>query len=74
MGNFCLATYRCFDDKADFDKKALSIAVGLTVGSWTDLPESRKSEMEKHLGKVISVTVNEPSLHAEPGYRKQRYA
>lgn len=74
MGNYCLATYRCFDDKADFAKKALSIAVGLTVGSWTDLPESKKTEMEKHLGQVISVAINEPTLQAEPSYKNHRYA
>ncbi|XEC92689.1 2,3-diketo-5-methylthiopentyl-1-phosphate enolase [Paenibacillus tarimensis] len=61
MSQMCIATYRCYDDKADFDKKAQSIAVGLTVGSWTDLPEAQKASMEKHLGKVISVTVHEPS-------------
>ncbi|TYP72643.1 2,3-diketo-5-methylthiopentyl-1-phosphate enolase [Paenibacillus methanolicus] len=69
-GSVCVATYRCYDDKADFNKKALGIAVGLTVGSWTDLPEARKAEMEKHLGKVISVTVHE-SEGAKPG---ERYA
>ncbi|MFC4101010.1 2,3-diketo-5-methylthiopentyl-1-phosphate enolase [Paenibacillus xanthanilyticus] len=69
-GSVCVATYRCYDDQADFNKKALGIAVGLTVGSWTDLPEARKAEMEKHLGKVISVTVHEPE-GAQPG---ERYA
>lgn len=59
MSTYCTATYRCHDDKADFQKKALSIAVGLTVGSWTDLPEARKQEMEKHLGQVVSVDVHE---------------
>ncbi|MFX3633437.1 MAG: 2,3-diketo-5-methylthiopentyl-1-phosphate enolase [Candidatus Pristimantibacillus sp.] len=58
MNGVCIATYRSFDDKADFDKKALSIAVGLTVGSWTDLPEAHKAAMEKHLGKVLSVDVH----------------
>ncbi|BBH19664.1 2,3-diketo-5-methylthiopentyl-1-phosphate enolase [Paenibacillus baekrokdamisoli] len=66
----CIATYRCHDDKADFNKKAQGIAVGLTVGSWTDLPEARKAEMEKHLGRVLSVTVYEPE-NAAPG---ERYA
>jgi len=66
----CIATYRCYDDKADFHKKALGIAVGLTVGSWTDLPEARKSEMEKHLGRVVSVQVHEPE-GVQPG---ERYA
>jgi len=60
MNNVCIATYRSYDDKADFNKKALSIAVGLTVGSWTELPEAAKASMEKHLGKVLSVEVHEP--------------
>ncbi|WP_409346659.1 2,3-diketo-5-methylthiopentyl-1-phosphate enolase [Paenibacillus sp. MBLB4367] len=59
MSSYCIATYRCYDDKADFHKKAQGIAVGLTVGSWTDLPEAKKTAMEKHLGKVIQVDVQE---------------
>lgn len=70
MSGICIATYRSYDDKADFQKKALSIAVGLTVGSWTELPEAQKADMEKHLGKVISVNVHEPA-DAAPG---ERYA
>ncbi|WP_183600406.1 2,3-diketo-5-methylthiopentyl-1-phosphate enolase [Paenibacillus phyllosphaerae] len=70
MDQMCVATYRCYDDKADFDKKALGIAVGLTVGSWTELPEARKAEMEKHLGKVVSVTVHE----SKTGAAGERYA
>jgi len=56
MRHTCIATYRCYDDKADFHKKAVSIAVGLTVGSWTELPEAKKKEMERHLGQVVQVT------------------
>ena len=67
---YCRATYRCFDDKADFARKAQSIAVVLTVGSWTDLPEARKAEMEKHLGKVVSVT----EYGAEQSASGERYA
>jgi 2,3-diketo-5-methylthiopentyl-1-phosphate enolase len=59
MSSYCLATYRCYDEKADFHKKAQGIAVGLTVGSWTDLPEAQKAQMEKHLGRVVSVDVRE---------------
>jgi 2,3-diketo-5-methylthiopentyl-1-phosphate enolase len=59
--SYCVATYRCYDEKADFAKKALGIAVGLTVGSWTDLPEAKKADMERHLGKVIQVEVHEPT-------------
>ncbi|MDQ1913025.1 2,3-diketo-5-methylthiopentyl-1-phosphate enolase [Paenibacillus sp. GD4] len=69
--NYCLATYRLYDEKADFDKKALGIAVGLTVGSWTELPEAKKAEMEKHLGRVVKVEVHEPSA-GEPA--SNRYA
>ncbi|GIO10917.1 2,3-diketo-5-methylthiopentyl-1-phosphate enolase [Cohnella xylanilytica] len=67
---YTTATYRLFDDKADFGKKAEGIAVGLTVGSWTDLPEVTKRKMEKHLGLVVSVDAHEPE-GAAPG---ERYA
>jgi 2,3-diketo-5-methylthiopentyl-1-phosphate enolase len=50
-----LATYLIYGDKGSFGKKAEGIAVGMTVGSWTDLPQARKTEMEKHLGRVVSV-------------------
>ncbi|RKN72423.1 2,3-diketo-5-methylthiopentyl-1-phosphate enolase [Paenibacillus ginsengarvi] len=63
--NYCVATYRCHDDKADFHKKAHSIAIGLTVGSWTELPAAKQKEMEKHLGVVLSVDVFEPSGSAD---------
>jgi 2,3-diketo-5-methylthiopentyl-1-phosphate enolase len=64
------ATYRLYDDNADFHKKALGIAVGLTVGSWTELPEAAKEQMQKHLGQVVSVDVYE-SDGETPG---ERYA
>nr|WP_275983796.1 2,3-diketo-5-methylthiopentyl-1-phosphate enolase [Paenibacillus hamazuiensis] len=66
-----MATYRCYDEKADFAKKAQGIAVGLTVGSWTDLPEAKKAEMEKHLGRVVDIRVHEP---AEGAPLSERYA
>ncbi|WP_027084891.1 2,3-diketo-5-methylthiopentyl-1-phosphate enolase [Cohnella panacarvi] len=56
---YSLATYRLYDDKADFDKKASGIAVGLTVGSWTELPETAKAQMQQHLGQVVSVDVHD---------------
>jgi 2,3-diketo-5-methylthiopentyl-1-phosphate enolase len=73
--SFCTATYRAFDEKADFHKKAAGIAVGLTVGSWTELPEAKKKDMEKHLGQVVSVDVHEPEAGAAPGsLASERYA
>ncbi|MCD1260282.1 2,3-diketo-5-methylthiopentyl-1-phosphate enolase [Paenibacillus athensensis] len=71
MNSYCLATYRCYDEKADFAKKATGIAVGLTVGSWTELPEAQKAQMEKHLGKVVDIDVHEPA-NGEPA--SARYA
>ncbi len=67
---YSTATYRLYDDHADFQKKAQGIAVGLTVGSWTELPEAAKQQMEKHLGKAISVEVHEPGK----GEAGERYA
>src|SRR5690606_29444430 len=73
--SYCVAKYRCFDEKADFHKKAHSIAVGLTVGSWTELPEVQKAEMEKHLGRVISVEVHEPGDSQDENQAiQERYA
>ena len=73
--NYCIATYRCFDPSADFHKKAQSIAIGLTVGSWTELPAAKQKEMEKHLGKVLSVEVHEPDRSAgDSGASADRYA
>jgi 2,3-diketo-5-methylthiopentyl-1-phosphate enolase len=67
MNGYSTATYRLYDDKADFEKKARGIAEGLTVGSWTELPEVAKQRMEKHLGKVVSVEVREPGGSADGG-------
>lgn len=54
-----VATYLIYGAKGSFAKKAEGIAVGMTVGSWTELPQAKKVEMEKHLGKVVSVEERE---------------
>jgi len=61
----CTATYRIYDDRADFASKAESIAVGMTVGSWTELPEAQKADMAKHLGQVLSVVPVESDIPGE---------
>jgi 2,3-diketo-5-methylthiopentyl-1-phosphate enolase len=48
------ATYLIHDEK-NLEKKAEGIALGLTVGSWTDLPELTQIQLQQHKGKVISV-------------------
>ncbi len=68
MHNYCIATYRYFDNKCDFHKKAQSIAIGLTVGTWTELPELEKKQMEKHLGQVVAVHVHECEMNMPPEY------
>ncbi|GAA3405048.1 2,3-diketo-5-methylthiopentyl-1-phosphate enolase [Paenibacillus hodogayensis] len=73
MSDYCVATYRCFDENANFHKKAQSIAVGLTVGSWTELPAAQQKQMEKHLGRVLSVEVSEPGA-GQDGNAAGRYA
>lgn len=50
-----IATYLVHDEKHNPEKKAEEIALGLTVGSWTQLPELEKQQLEKHKGRVVSV-------------------
>jgi 2,3-diketo-5-methylthiopentyl-1-phosphate enolase len=54
-----IATYVVHDVKRNFKKKAEAIAIGMTVGSWTDLPQDKKEQMRKHMGKVVSVEEQE---------------
>ncbi|QPA33070.1 2,3-diketo-5-methylthiopentyl-1-phosphate enolase [Thermaerobacillus caldiproteolyticus] len=55
-----IATYLIYDEK-DLEKKAEGIALGLTVGSWTDLPLLEQEQLRKHKGVVVSVTQIEES-------------
>ncbi|MNH79796.1 2,3-diketo-5-methylthiopentyl-1-phosphate enolase [compost metagenome] len=59
--SFCTATYRIHDAKSDFRRKAESIAVGMTVGSWTELPQIKQESMRKHLGHVVHIEEHEES-------------
>ncbi|TFE01765.1 2,3-diketo-5-methylthiopentyl-1-phosphate enolase [Jeotgalibacillus salarius] len=58
------ATYLVHDAKGNLEKKAESIALGLTVGSWTDLPVVDQEQLKKHKGEVISVEETSPSAAA----------
>ncbi len=62
---YIIATYLIHGEH-DFHKKAKSIAVGLTAGTWTELPETRKKQMAAHLGEVIEVTGLAPGKDGEP--------
>ncbi|MBD7965664.1 2,3-diketo-5-methylthiopentyl-1-phosphate enolase [Fictibacillus norfolkensis] len=50
------ATYLVHDKKENLHKKAEGIALGLTVGSWTDLPQLEQEQLKKHKGIVEEVT------------------
>ncbi|PEJ47751.1 2,3-diketo-5-methylthiopentyl-1-phosphate enolase [Bacillus sp. AFS002410] len=50
-----IATYQVYDKNHNLEKKAESIALGLTVGSWTTLPQNDQIQLQKHKGKVLSV-------------------
>jgi 2,3-diketo-5-methylthiopentyl-1-phosphate enolase len=53
--NELIATYNLKDIKGNPLKKAEEIALGLTVGSWTDLPVLEQNQLLRHKGKVVSV-------------------
>ncbi|MBM7606432.1 2,3-diketo-5-methylthiopentyl-1-phosphate enolase [Metabacillus crassostreae] len=51
-----IATYLVHDAKGDLAKKAEGIALGLTVGSWTDLPLLEQEQLKAHKGQVLEVS------------------
>ncbi|MGN7296439.1 2,3-diketo-5-methylthiopentyl-1-phosphate enolase [Ferdinandcohnia sp. SAFN-114] len=50
-----IATYLVHDTGDNLVKKAEGIALGLTIGSWTNLPKIEQNQLKKHKGIVISV-------------------
>lgn len=66
-----IATYLLHDAKGEFHKKAEGIALGLTIGSWTDLPQLEKIQLEKHKGKVLEVTALEEDEKASHYFGKK---
>jgi 2,3-diketo-5-methylthiopentyl-1-phosphate enolase len=50
-----IATYLVHDAKHNPEKKAEEIALGLTVGSWTQLQKLEQEQLQKFKGRVISV-------------------
>ncbi|MBU6145944.1 MAG: 2,3-diketo-5-methylthiopentyl-1-phosphate enolase [Paenibacillaceae bacterium] len=68
----CIAHYAIWDERADFLKKATAIAHGMTVGTWTELSATRKSEMEKHLGVVLDIAPLDETEYAIPNARGAR--
>ncbi|QVY59909.1 2,3-diketo-5-methylthiopentyl-1-phosphate enolase [Cytobacillus gottheilii] len=50
-----IATYQIYGKPGKLEAKLESIALGLTVGSWTDLPAVDQEQLRKHKGRVVSV-------------------
>ncbi|HSP21240.1 MAG TPA: 2,3-diketo-5-methylthiopentyl-1-phosphate enolase [Planococcus sp. (in: firmicutes)] len=57
------ATYQLYGKPGSFEKKAEGIALGLTIGSWTDLPLLEQQQLKHHKGEVVSVTEFEDAPH-----------
>nr|WP_274436220.1 2,3-diketo-5-methylthiopentyl-1-phosphate enolase [Alicyclobacillus sp. ALC3] len=64
--DYIYATYRIRDGADKLKARAEGIAVGLTVGSWTDLPAAKQESVRQHCGVVDAITVVEPGT-GEPG-------
>ncbi|KIL72461.1 2,3-diketo-5-methylthiopentyl-1-phosphate enolase [Bacillus badius] len=52
------ATY-LFPAHPDQEKRAEQYALGLTVGSWTDIPHLERQQLQKNKGEVVSVEKGE---------------
>ena len=57
------ATYQVYGKPGSFEKKAEGIALGLTIGSWTDLPLLEQEQLKHHKGNVISIKEFGEDIH-----------
>ena len=65
------ASYQVYGKAGSFEKKAEGIALGLTIGSWTDLPLLEQEQLKKHKGHVVSVEEFPEATHPlQPGLIK----
>jgi 2,3-diketo-5-methylthiopentyl-1-phosphate enolase len=65
------ATYYIHDTKGNLAKKAEGIALGLTIGSWTELPQLDKDQLKKHKGEVVSILELDESTRANDYFDKK---
>jgi 2,3-diketo-5-methylthiopentyl-1-phosphate enolase len=56
------ASYQLIGKSGSFEKKAEGIALGLTIGSWTDLPLLEQEQLKKHKGSVVSINESKTSI------------
>jgi 2,3-diketo-5-methylthiopentyl-1-phosphate enolase len=53
--DYVYATYRLVDRPDKLKARADGIAIGLTVGSWTDLPQTKQAQIQRHCGIVEDI-------------------
>lgn len=58
-----IASYQIYGKPGSFEKRAEGIALGLTVGSWTDLPLLEQKQLSKHKGRVVSIQEFSTDVH-----------
>ncbi|MBM7693120.1 2,3-diketo-5-methylthiopentyl-1-phosphate enolase [Peribacillus deserti] len=66
-----IATYLLHDAKGNPEHKAEGVALGLTVGTWTDMPALQQEQLRKHKGRVVSVEALEESEKANLYFGKR---
>ncbi|MEH7386738.1 2,3-diketo-5-methylthiopentyl-1-phosphate enolase [Bacillus sp. JJ1521] len=66
-----IATYLVHDTSDNFEKKAEGIALGLTIGSWTNLPKLEQEQLKNHKGRVVSVEQVDENQRASQYLGKQ---
>jgi 2,3-diketo-5-methylthiopentyl-1-phosphate enolase len=54
LTSFIEATYEVLSEP-DLERRAQSVAVGMTVGSWIDVPQIRQPHLRAYLGEVAAV-------------------
>ncbi|MBZ0169143.1 2,3-diketo-5-methylthiopentyl-1-phosphate enolase [Candidatus Methylomirabilis lanthanidiphila] len=52
--DYVIATYR-LGGGGDWTRKAETIALGMTVGSWPGLSAARQAALQRHVGRVVAV-------------------
>lgn len=50
-----IAVYQIIAERKNLHQKGEGIALGLTVGSWTDIPLLEQQQLRKHKGQVIDI-------------------
>ncbi|EGA91301.1 2,3-diketo-5-methylthiopentyl-1-phosphate enolase [Planococcus donghaensis MPA1U2] len=69
------AIYQLYGNPGSFEQKAEGIALGLTIGSWTNLPLLEQEQLKRHKGNVISIKEFEENPHpVKPGLIKAEVA